>query len=157
MTSLEFVRKLVAAGVGTAAPGEDPGTEPEVLAAVNVALDLGGDLNGVDDKDQTVMHGAAYKHLPAVVTFLAGAGADVSVWNQPNAKDWTPLDIVAVHLDVNRQRSPQPPSVKPWKQLGWFHRLASRLFVRHQSLSRTAWGRHGHLRCRPGRAPPTSA
>jgi hypothetical protein len=31
---------IVAAGLGTAAPGEDPGTEPEVLEAVKVALEL---------------------------------------------------------------------------------------------------------------------
>ena len=98
---------MVAAGVGTQAPGEDPGTEPEVLEAVKVALELGGDLNGVDDKGQTVIHGAAYKHLPAVVTFLAEAGADINVWNQPNAKDWTPLDVVDVHLELNRQSSPE--------------------------------------------------
>ena len=97
---------MVAAGVGTAAPGEDPGTEPEVLEAVKVALELGGDLNGVDEKGETVMHGAAWKHLPGVVAFLAEAGADINVWNQPNAREWTPLDIVGVHLDMNRQSSP---------------------------------------------------
>ena len=98
---------MVAAGIGTQAPGEDPGTEPEVLEAVKVALELGGDLNGVDDKGQTVMHGAAYKHLPAVVTFLAEAGADINVWNQTNANDWTPLDVVDVHLELQRQSSPE--------------------------------------------------
>ncbi len=97
---------MVAAGVGTAAPGEDPGTEPEVLEAVKVALELGGDLNGVDEKGETVMHGAAWKHLPGVVAFLAEAGADINVWNQPNDREWTPLDIVGVHLDLNRQSSP---------------------------------------------------
>ena len=85
---------MVAAGVGTSSPGEDPGAEPEVLEAVRVALELGGDLNGVDDRGETVMHGAAYKHLPAVVAFLAEAGADPAVWNRPNAREWTPLDIV---------------------------------------------------------------
>ena len=98
---------MVAAGVGTQAPGEDPGTEPEVLEAVKVALELGGDLDAVDDKDQTAMHGAAYKHLPAVVTFLAEAGADIDVWNQPNARGGTPLDVVDVHLELNRQASPE--------------------------------------------------
>ena len=86
---------MVAAGVGTAAPGEDPGTESEVLEAVNVAIELGGDLNGVDENGETVMHGAAYKHLPKVVALLAEAGADIEVWNQPNAKGLTPLDIVS--------------------------------------------------------------
>ena len=87
---------MVAAGVGTSAPGEDPGTEAEVLDAVKVAIDLGGDLNEVDDNGETVMHGAAYKHLPSVVAFLAEAGADIDVWNQPNAHGSTPLDIVEV-------------------------------------------------------------
>ena len=85
---------MVAAGVGTSSPGEDPGTEPEVLEAVEVALALGGDLNRVDDNGETVMHGAAYKHVPTVVAFLAEAGADPMVWNRPNSREWTPLDIV---------------------------------------------------------------
>ena len=85
---------MVAAGVGTSSPGEDPGTGPEVLEAVKAALELGGDLNGVDDRGETVMHGAAYKHVPGVVAFLAEAGADPAVWNRPNAREWTPLDIV---------------------------------------------------------------
>ena len=98
---------MVAAGVGTSSPGEDPGTEPEVLEAVQVALELGGDLNDIDDNGETVMHGAAYKHLPRVVAFLAEAGADVDVWNQPNAKGWTPLEIVeGVHIGMNIQSNP---------------------------------------------------
>ncbi|MCE2515293.1 MAG: ankyrin repeat domain-containing protein [Acidobacteria bacterium] len=98
---------MVAAGVGTSSPGEDPGTEPEVLEAVRAALELGGDLNDVDDNGETVMHGAAYKHLPGVVRFLAEVGADVDVWNQPNSRGWTPLEIVAgVHRGMNIQSSP---------------------------------------------------
>ena len=98
---------MVAAGVGTSSPGEDPGTEPEVLEAVQVALEFGGDLNDIDDNGETVMHGAAYKHLPKVVAFLAEAGADINVWNQPNAKGWTPLQIVeGVHIGMNIQSSP---------------------------------------------------
>lgn len=87
---------MVAAGIGTSAPGEDPGTEEEVLEALQVALDLGGDLNTVDDNGETVMHGAAYKHVPKVVEFLAAAGADIAVWNQANGRGSTPLDIVTV-------------------------------------------------------------
>ena len=53
------------------------------------------------------MHGAAYKHLPKVVAFLARAGADTEVWNQPNAKGWTPLDIVeGVGVGINMQTNP---------------------------------------------------
>ena len=99
---------MVAAGVGTSAPGEDPGTEPEVLEAVKVALELGaGDLNAIDDNGETAMHGAAYKHVPSVVTLLAEAGADVDVWNQPNSQGWTPFDIAAgVHRGMNIVSSP---------------------------------------------------
>jgi uncharacterized protein len=84
---------MVAAGLGTNAPGEDPGTEPEVLEAVKVALDLGNDLNAVDKNGETAMHGAAYKHVPSVVRYLAEKGAKIEVWNRPNNKGWTPLTI----------------------------------------------------------------
>ena len=99
---------MVAAGVGTQAPGEDPGTEPEVLDAVTVALQLGNDLNAVDKNGETAMHGAAYKHAPTVVRFLAGKGARIEVWNQPNAKGWTPLKIAeGVQRGMNIVSSPQ--------------------------------------------------
>jgi uncharacterized protein len=84
---------MVAAGIGTSSPLEDPGTEPEVLEAVKVALRLGGDVNAVDKKGETAMHGAAYKHVPSVVRFLAENGAKVEVWNRPNDRNWTPLKI----------------------------------------------------------------
>jgi ankyrin repeat protein len=84
---------MVAAGLGTQSPGEDPGTEPEVLEAVSVALELGNDINAVDRNGETAMHGAAYKHAPSVVKFLAEKGARIDVWNQPNKRGWTPLKI----------------------------------------------------------------
>jgi uncharacterized protein len=43
---------MVAAGVGTSSPGEDAGTESEVLEAVKVAFELGGDVNAVDKRDR---------------------------------------------------------------------------------------------------------
>jgi ankyrin repeat protein len=84
---------MVAAGLGTQSPGEDPGTEPEVLEAVALALELGNDLNAVDKNGETVMHGAAYKHVPSVVKYLAANGASIDIWNQPNKRGWTPLKI----------------------------------------------------------------
>lgn len=85
---------MVAAGIGTSSPLEDPGTEPEVLEAVKLALKLGGNINAVDKKGETAMHGAAYKHAPSVVRFLAENGAKVEIWNHPNSRGWTPLKIV---------------------------------------------------------------
>ena len=84
---------MAAAGVGTLAPGEEAGTEPEALEAVQLALDLGGDINAVDDNGETVMHGAAYKNLPSVVQLLADKGAKIETWNRENKYGWTPLRI----------------------------------------------------------------
>ena len=84
---------MAAAGVGTLAPGEEAGTEPEALEAVALALELGGDLNVVDKNGETAMHGAAYKSLPKVVELLADKGAKIEIWNQENKHGWTPLLI----------------------------------------------------------------
>lgn len=97
---------MVAAGLGTRSPGEDAGTEPEVLEAVKVALELGNDVNAVDKKGETAMHGAAYKQLPSVVKYLSDHGAKVEVWNRKNALGWTPLRIAAgVHRTGNFRAS----------------------------------------------------
>jgi ankyrin repeat protein len=85
---------MVAAGIGTSSPLEDPGNEQEVLEAVKLALKLGGDINAVDKKGETAMHGAAYKHVPSVVSYLADNGAKVAIWNKENERGWTPLRIV---------------------------------------------------------------
>ncbi len=98
---------IVAAGVGTRSPGEDAGTENEVIEAVRAALDLGNDINAADSKGETVMHGAAYKHLPGVVLLLAEKGARVDAWNRKNKLGWTPLRIAeGVHRTGNFRLSP---------------------------------------------------
>lgn len=88
---------IVAAGLGTRSPGEDAGTESEVLEAVQVALELGNDINAVDHNGETAMHGAAYKNLPSVVELLAKNGAKPDVWNKANKQGWTPLTIAEGH------------------------------------------------------------
>jgi ankyrin repeat protein len=88
---------MAAAGLGTRSPGEDAGTEEEVLAAMQVALDLGVDIDAVDKNGETAMHGAAYKNLPAAVEFLAKKGARIEIWNRKNTHGWTPLIIAEGH------------------------------------------------------------
>jgi ankyrin repeat protein len=46
---------MAAAGLATRSPGEDAGTESEVLEAVQVALELGNDINAVDKNGETAM------------------------------------------------------------------------------------------------------
>jgi ankyrin repeat protein len=98
---------LAAAGVGTLAPGEEAGTEPDVLAAVSLALELGNDVNAVDDNGETAMHGAAYRNFPKVVELLAAKGARVEVWNRKNKYGWTPLAIAEGHRVGNFKPSPE--------------------------------------------------
>ena len=82
---------MAAAGVGCLAPDEEAGTEDEAIEAVTLALELGDDVNAVDDNGETAMHGAAYKNFPRVVQLLADKGARIEVWNRKNKYGWTPL------------------------------------------------------------------
>jgi len=84
---------MAASGVGTLAPTEEAGTEPEVLETLELLLNRGADLDAVDDHGETAMHGAAYKSLPKVVAWLARHGAKIEIWNRPNKYGWTPLRI----------------------------------------------------------------
>ena len=98
---------MAAAGLGTLAPGEEAGTEDEALEAVKLLLELGGDVNGVDDNGETAMHGAAYKSLPKLVRLLADRGARVEVWNRKDKYGWTPLSIAEGHRPGNFKPSPE--------------------------------------------------
>jgi ankyrin repeat protein len=100
---------MAAAGLGTRSPGEDAGTEEEVLEAVQAALDLGNDIDAVDKHGETAMHGAAYKNLPKVVGMLAEKGARIDVWNRKNEYGWTPLTIAQGIRFGNFK--PSPPTV----------------------------------------------
>jgi len=84
---------MAAAGFGTSDPLEEAGTEDEALEATKMLLDLGADINAVDNKGDTAMHGAAYGNFPAIVQLLADRGADVNVWKQPDTEGRTPLFI----------------------------------------------------------------
>ena len=101
---------IVAAGLGTRSPGEDAGTDSEVVQAIAVAIELGNDPNAVDNNGETAMHGAAYKNVGDAVRYLASHGANPDVWNQPNKHGWTPLTIAQGYRFGNYK--PSPPTVE---------------------------------------------
>ncbi len=85
---------LAASGVGVLGNGDETaGTEEEAIEAIQLLLDLGADINAVDDQGKTAMHGAAFKSWTKLIQFLADHGADVNVWNRKNSRGWTPLLI----------------------------------------------------------------
>jgi len=83
---------MVAAGVGIWAPGENPGTHDEALAAAKLALEAGGGtVNDIDQDGETALHGAVYRGgaIP-VIQFLIDKGAVLDVKNK---KGWTPVVV----------------------------------------------------------------
>jgi ankyrin repeat protein len=83
---------MAAAGVGIWAPGENPGTHAECLAAMELALSVGGgDVNAIDKNGETALHGAVYRGGNiAAIRFLADRGAKLDV---VNSKGWAPVTV----------------------------------------------------------------
>src|SRR5438128_1511373 len=84
---------MAAAGFGTSDPLEEAGTEPEALEATQFLLDLGADINAVDNNGDTAMHGAAYGNFPTIVELLAKRGADINIWKEHDKEGRSPLFI----------------------------------------------------------------
>jgi ankyrin repeat protein len=96
---------MVAAGVSIFAPGEDPGTNDEALEAVRLALELGGDVNAVDAKGDTALHGAATRGANAIVRYLVEKGGRLDVKNK---RGWLPLTIAeGVMIGGTLKRQPE--------------------------------------------------
>jgi ankyrin repeat protein len=106
---------IVAAGLGTRSPGEDAGTDSEVVEAIAAAIELGNDPNAVDKNGETAMHAAAYKNVADAVRYLASHGAKPEVWNRPNTHGWTPLTIAEGYRFGNFK--PSPPTVQAFLEV----------------------------------------
>ncbi|MBC8354437.1 MAG: ankyrin repeat domain-containing protein [Planctomycetes bacterium] len=98
---------MACAGVGVRAVGEEAGTESEVLETLDYLLELGLDINAVDQNKETAMHGAAYRNFPRVVEFLAAQGADPAAWNHKNEYGWTPVMIAQGNRPGSFKPSPE--------------------------------------------------
>jgi ankyrin repeat protein len=100
---------MAAAGLGTKEAMEEAGEESEAVEAVNLLLDRGADINGVDNNGDTAMHGAAENMYPSVINLLAQRGADPAVWSKPNKQGRTPLFIAEGY--VGSELRPDPPTI----------------------------------------------
>ena len=127
---------MAAAGVGIWVVGESPGTNAEALDAVQLALELGGDVNAVDDYGYTALHGAAHRGSPAIVQLLAEHGAKLDAKltkTSPNgngAKEgWTPLTIAEGVFYANT-----------FKRNFETAALLRELIAEQSQVPRTAWG-----------------
>jgi ankyrin repeat protein len=82
---------MAAAGLGT--KEEDTTgrhkTEAEAIEAIQLSLEAGADINAVDGRGQTALHGAALKGYDQVVQFLADHGARLDAKDR---RGFTPLD-----------------------------------------------------------------
>ena len=85
---------MVAAGLAIWNPGEDggslPGQEDEVLEAVKMCVELGNDLNAVNYRGETALHGAAFRGANNVAAYLVEQGADLDARTD---RGYSPLAI----------------------------------------------------------------
>lgn len=111
-TDLGATALMVAAGVGIWAPGENPGTPEEALAAVKVAFEAGGsDINAVDSNGDTALHGAVYRggNIGAI-EYLVSKGARMDIRNR---KGMLPVEVAdgEEHTPAVLKRYPEAAAV----------------------------------------------
>src|SRR6266851_2140361 len=85
---------MVAAGLAIWNPGEDGGSlmgqEDEVLEAVRMCVDLGNDVNAVNDYGETALHGAAFRGVNPVAQYLVDKSAALDA---RDIRGWTALAV----------------------------------------------------------------
>ena len=79
---------MSAAGVGWR-DGKTKGSVDDVMAALKMTLALGLDVNAVNDRGETALHGAAIRGAKPIIEFLAANGANFLVRNKAG---YTALD-----------------------------------------------------------------
>jgi len=80
---------MLAAGLQIFSIGEDSGTNEDALEAVKVCLELGNDVNAVDNNGETALHGAAWRGANDIVKLLVEKGARLDARDKKG--HWTPL------------------------------------------------------------------
>ena len=97
---------MIASGLGIASPGEDAGTEQDAFECAQIAIELGFDVNAVNDGNESALHGAAYRGAPSIVQLLVDRGANT--FELKNQAGWTPLRIAAGTFRVGTYKESLP-------------------------------------------------
>jgi len=104
---------MVAAGVAISNPGEDPGSEVEVMGVVKYLVEeLGMDVKATNDNNETALHGASYRGYIPVARYLLDKGAKLHV---VNVIDWTPLSITDGAFYAGLHKA-SPPMAKFYRE-----------------------------------------
>jgi ankyrin repeat protein len=81
---------VAGAGMGTRFQGGEDKPEADFVECMKVLVASGADVNAVNDRGDTAMHGAAARGADLIVQFLADHGARFDIKNKQNR---TPLDV----------------------------------------------------------------
>jgi ankyrin repeat protein len=102
---------MAAAGVEMFNPNEDSGTNEEALEALEVALQLGGDVNAANTDGDTPMHGAAWRGANDIILRLSSR-AQSSLLG-PQRKSCANIGDSSVRISRVRRTPPRNPSLAP--------------------------------------------
>ena len=93
-----------AAGVEMFNPNEDSGTNADGLAALRVAVALGaGDIDGINLKGETALHGAVHRASNEIIQFLVDNGARLDIENKDGL---TPIQLAVRGVGIGRGTRP---------------------------------------------------
>jgi uncharacterized protein len=105
---------MATAGVDMFAPDEDGGTLEEGVAALKIAVALGGDVNTVNNAGDTALHGAAYRGSTEMIQQLVDRGARLDARNKSG---FSALQIANGEQHALQQLQRRPESIALLRQL----------------------------------------
>ncbi|HEX5432579.1 MAG TPA: ankyrin repeat domain-containing protein [Bryobacteraceae bacterium] len=108
-TALQF-----AAGIGYRDKNTN-GSESDALAALKLMVSLGLDINAVNSRGETALHGAALRGADTIVRYLVDQGANL---NAKSKAGFTPLDVAMGKSIVGQLPVPHVSTVALLRKLG---------------------------------------